>query len=375
MKMRNNPVVNSGPLVSILMPLFNEGRFVRTALASLVGQSYRNIEILVSDNCSTDNTWEIVQEFAQRDPRIQPHRQPSNVGTLKNMASAKQLASGEFMMVAAGHDYYLPSFVSACVAELIKDPGVFMAYPRAHFMDVDGNALGPTPTNLDTRGMKPASRVNVVLWGIEYPYQMYGLFRRDMYDGLESKNVLAPDVLFLVRAALLGAFAQVPETLLHMRQNKDYGNVDAYAKKIYINGTGVDDRHPDRLYYEMLGEYIQVIKAHLPPGTERNALISSVVLAMATRHHSLQNFGRRVAGVELACRSDLESAVDRFAFEFEDMLLTRDNTEKALHAKAREDVLRQFKPEELVSLMSYRELARGVVRRIQHGIQRRFRSS
>jgi len=329
---------------------------------------------LICDNCSTDNTWEIVQEFARRDSRIKAQRHPSNIGAVSNFVSALRMASGEFIMMVAGHDHHLPTFVEACVAELLKDPAVVMAYPKANFMDVAGNVIGPAPTNLDTRGMLPASRVNVVLWGVEYPYQMYGVFRRSLHDGWEHKKVLVPDILFLIHAALQGTFAQVPEVLLHMRQNKDYGDAGAYATKIYTHGTVRETAsRPDHLYYEMLREYIHVIKKHHPSGTGRNSLIASVVLAMAVRHDCQRDFGRRVAGLPPApAKSDLQSAVDRFAAELEDVLLARDDAEEVLHQKARQDVLRQFGPDELVSLMTYRELSHGLGSRIRQAFRRRF---
>ena len=371
------PGAQPQPLVSILMPVYQEERFIRSVFEDLLSQTHRNIEILVCDNCSPDATFEIAQEFARRDPRVKAHRHATNIGAVANFVAALELARGEFVMMAAGHDHHLPTYVEACVAELQQDPAVVMAYTKADFMDVAGKVIGRVPTDIDTRGMAPASRVNAVLWGVEYPYQMYGVFRKSLYAGWTFKAVLVPDILFLVHCALQGTFAQVPQALLLMRQNSDYGDAAAYAKKIYTHGTGLTaGSHPDRLYYEMLREYVRVIKNSHPPGTNRNSLVASVVLAMAVRHHCQLDFGRRVAGLPGApARSDLQSAVDRFAGEFESMLLTRDNVEESLHQKAREDVLKQFATDELVSLMTYRELVRGVLHRIQNTVRRHFSGS
>lgn len=368
------PATTNPPLVSVLMTLFNEERFVRSVFEDLIGQTYRNIEILVCDNCSTDGTWEIVQEFAQRDSRIQTHRHPSNIGAIGNFESALGMASGEFIMMVAGHDHHLPTFVEACAAELLKDPAVVMAYPRANFMDVAGKPLGSVLTNLDTRGMAPPARFNVLLWGLSYPYQIYGLFRREAFDGYDATLFLSPDSIFLAKAALIGAFAQVPEVLLHMRQNADYGDPKAHSRKLYENKREFDETRPDELYFEMLAEYIKLIKGHLPPGTERNAIISSIVLALATSsQRRLQDYSRIIAGAAPGPRrSDLDGAVDRFASEFEEMLFTRNDAEAALRQKAREDVLRQFGTDELVSLMSYRELAGGIARRIRRYVTSRM---
>lgn len=365
------------PLVSVLMTLYNEERFVRQALESLLGQTYRNIEFIICDNCSTDSTWEIVQEYAKRDPRITAHRQATNIGAVGNYKTALEKSRGEFVMPAAGHDLYLPFFVEKCVAELVRDTTVVMAYPRAEFIDVQGKTLGPCPTDLDTRGMIPISRANVVLWGLEYPYQMYGLFRRSLYDGWAFQNVFGPDFLFLVRAALIGTFAQVGEVLLYMRRNTDYGDIKAFTKKLYVNEEELDVlNRPDELYYDLMREYFREIKAHLPPGTGRHTLMASVVLAMATRHDCQRDFVRRIKGFPPPpAKSDLQSLVERFASQMEDLLLIRDDVEEVLHQQARADVLRQFSTDELVGLMSFQELWHGMVRRLRKALRRRLPSA
>ena len=70
----------SKPLVSIGMPLHNEERFINAALESLRAQDYPNFEIIVSDNASTDRTFEICQQLAATDPRIRLERAQENRG-------------------------------------------------------------------------------------------------------------------------------------------------------------------------------------------------------------------------------------------------------------------------------------------------------
>src|SRR5947208_4941784 len=72
------------PPLSILMPVYNAARYLRETIESLLAQPYQNYVVLISDNCSTDGSWDILQEYAHRDPRFQLTRQPENAGAYRN---------------------------------------------------------------------------------------------------------------------------------------------------------------------------------------------------------------------------------------------------------------------------------------------------
>jgi len=72
------------PKVTIGIPVFNGDQFLRKSIESIINQSYQDIEIIISDNCSTDNTQTICLEYASRDNRIRYIRQPKNYGSINN---------------------------------------------------------------------------------------------------------------------------------------------------------------------------------------------------------------------------------------------------------------------------------------------------
>ena len=368
-----NDTTQNGPLVSVYMPVYNESRFIRIAFDSLLGQTYRNTEYLVSDNCSTDDTWEIIREYAARDSRIKTHRQSHNLGMLKNAKTAMEMASGELIMAGSGNDYWAPTFVSSCVKELLSDSSVVMAYPRARWMDLDGKPMDIISTNLDTRGMSTAARVCVLLWGLGFYYQMQGLFRQEVFDDWEPKRAVSPDGLELMKAALMGSFAQVPEVLLHMRVAKSEMTQASAVTRHFEEGEDIQ-LTPDQLYYDMVRDYVSLVKEHFPPGLERDALVFSVVLACATRHRqNYQGVSRAAAGAPPPpARSDVESIIERFANEFDSALFGQESTENVLHRTAMHDVLRQFTTDELVDMMTPAELGHGVLARIRRAVRRRL---
>lgn len=92
------------PLVSIGVPVYNEARFLAESLSALAEQSYRNLEIIISDNASTDQSEKICRDVAQRDSRIKYIRQTSNMGSAANFELVRARAKGRYFMWGAEHD-------------------------------------------------------------------------------------------------------------------------------------------------------------------------------------------------------------------------------------------------------------------------------
>ncbi len=100
--------MEEGPLVSIAIPAYNSGLYISRALQSCIQQTYKNIEIVVSDNASTDNTKEIVLDFARKDKRVKYFRNETNIGSGFNFLKANEHATG-FYSQALGSDDWLSS--------------------------------------------------------------------------------------------------------------------------------------------------------------------------------------------------------------------------------------------------------------------------
>jgi glycosyltransferase involved in cell wall biosynthesis len=96
------------PLVSVLIPTFNRSVLLRRALGSVQAQAYRNIEILVSDNHSTDDTLAVVEEFARRDSRMRyMTTPPNNTSAMVNFRGLVQAATGKYAVILADDDFFL----------------------------------------------------------------------------------------------------------------------------------------------------------------------------------------------------------------------------------------------------------------------------
>jgi len=95
-------------LVSIIMPAYNCGDFIGATLDSVINQSYKNWEVIIVDDCSTDNTADVVQEYIKKDNRIKYHKLEKNSGAAVARNKAVDLASGKYMAFLDSDDVWFP---------------------------------------------------------------------------------------------------------------------------------------------------------------------------------------------------------------------------------------------------------------------------
>jgi glycosyltransferase involved in cell wall biosynthesis len=111
-----NSIQSSGPLVSVAIPTYNRPEGLRRTLDCICNQTYKNLEIIVSDNCTDgDEVKDVVDEFSMRDSRIVFHRQKKNIGAVKNYQFLLKISTGKYFMWAADDDEWDPRFVEICL--------------------------------------------------------------------------------------------------------------------------------------------------------------------------------------------------------------------------------------------------------------------
>ena len=107
------------PTVSICIPVYNGASYIATAVKSAIDQTYTDTEIVISDNCSTDQTLEVISSF--KDPRIRIHRNGHNLGMLGNFNGVVRLARGKYIKLLCADDLLYPRALELQVAAMI-DP-------------------------------------------------------------------------------------------------------------------------------------------------------------------------------------------------------------------------------------------------------------
>jgi len=130
------------PLVSICVPTHNRAAALRESMKSICAQDYAPLDILISDNCSSDETEQVCREIAERDPRVRYVRQPYNIGLYGNHNFCIDEARGEFFGIFHDHDERSPQIVSRYVEFLRRHPDVGVVCSNWELIDDSGSVIG-----------------------------------------------------------------------------------------------------------------------------------------------------------------------------------------------------------------------------------------
>ena len=270
------------PLVSIGLPVYNGEHYIARAIGSLLAQDYALIELIISDNASTDRTPEICREYAAKDSRVHYHRNSANLGVVKNFNRVFELASGDYFMWAGDHDLRAPTYVSRCIEIMAADPSVVLCCSQTVRVAPDGSHSAIIPPRLDTRGLAVVTRFQLVIWSLSYCYQTYGLIRSDALKRTQLfRDTIGPDAVLLTELALLGAFAYVPELLFYMRQMPDAGDWVRYASKLNKRLTPLSAGY---LYAQMIYNYLLVVHEQIHRPVRKIMLMLAVLLCIPIRY-------------------------------------------------------------------------------------------
>lgn len=120
MPVRSNELIDNTPLVSIGMPVFNGEKYIEEAIRSLLEQSYRNFELIISDNASNDATPDLCRVYAESDSRIRYICQIENIGPLANFQFVLSEASGQYFMWAAADDVWSNNWLEDLIATIVS---------------------------------------------------------------------------------------------------------------------------------------------------------------------------------------------------------------------------------------------------------------
>lgn len=229
--------------VSIGLPVYNGGKTIQIALDSLLSQSYRNFELIISDNASTDETESICLKFAKKDKRIQYSREPKKINGLKNFNLVLKKSKGEFFMWAGDDDVWHPEFIEK----------------NLHILQLNKNAVGSTSEIEffykdwskedfkrfeNTTVLKKYSLVHPIigtyenkvnfLFSFNHPQCIYGLFRTDVLKkSIVKKHFGSVDYAILLNVLKYGDILVVDELLKY--QNRKHKEKDS-EKLLFSSG-------------------------------------------------------------------------------------------------------------------------------------------
>lgn len=163
----------SASLVSVLIPSYERPRYLRETLASVVAQTYRNLEIVVHDNASPTDPAAVVAAFG--DPRIALHRNARNLGVTSNLALGLARCTGKYVAILGDDDLWDADFVAALVAPLERHPEAVVAFCDHDIVDEAGTIDSALSDQVTRRHCR-----DTLAEGLHRPFGEIALMRRSI---------------------------------------------------------------------------------------------------------------------------------------------------------------------------------------------------
>ena len=215
------------PRLSVGLPVYNGEEYLAESLDALLGQSFEDFELIISDNASTDGTPDICRRYAGQDSRISYLRQPRNIGAAPNHHFVFQESRGELFKWAAADDLYARDLLRSCVDALDEHPEVVLAHSWTAAVDGSGKVTQAMEYPLATHSRHAPERFRSMLFGPGD--EGYGLIRADDQYGVMRADVLRrvppqgsyyhSDRTHTTEIALYGPFHQTPQWLYFRRDH------------------------------------------------------------------------------------------------------------------------------------------------------------
>ena len=222
--------------VSLGIPVYNESRFLKKTIDSLLNQTYSNIEIIAIDNASTDNSFRILEEYSNKDPRLKIFKNDKNIGLSNNFNLLVSKSSGEYFGWIGAHDIYNKDYIEKMVSKIIKNNNSSVVFSNVSKIDSDNKIIiNKKETGFQLLNNNKFIRLLKIPWLIKGSGDIVmGLFEVDKLKktDLFSKSVLWADVFLVYQLASTGKIIRINEVLRSRRYfREDEREFDSWELK------------------------------------------------------------------------------------------------------------------------------------------------
>jgi len=204
------------PIITVAVPFYNEEKYLKQTLQSLINQTVKNAVFILSDNNSNDGSFEIASEFARKDTRIKIIKHDHNIGAVGNFVYTRDIAETKFFMWLGAHDCVKDDFVEQAVNFLEQNNQVVLYYPKAQYFEQIENLLESADSEIESKEVLPVERMMKVVTTLANCTAIHGVFRTEMLKKIPFEKIGADNlVLFLV--ASYGMIEASSETKYYRR--------------------------------------------------------------------------------------------------------------------------------------------------------------
>jgi glycosyltransferase involved in cell wall biosynthesis len=215
------------PLVSIGIPTYNRAVLLTRAIESALNQDYGNIEVIVSDNASHDDTESICRQYSQKDVRFKYTRQTSNRGPVANFTEVLKNASGQFFMWLGDDDWIDLAYVSTCVREFMSDPTMALASGVSQYYRNGKKAHDEKSFSLLEDSWW--QRVIAYYGQVTTNGMFYGVMQTKLIRGIGFPTIMGGDWMMLANIVSTGKAKVLPGVSVHRELGGMSSNFQHFA--------------------------------------------------------------------------------------------------------------------------------------------------
>lgn len=267
------------PLVSIGLPVYNGENYVRVAIDAILAQTFRDFELIICDNASTDGTSAICEELAATDDRIRYVRNEENLGAAPNFNKCVDLATGAYFKWAAHDDICLPDYLRCCVDRLEAEPDVSLCQTGVRFIDENGEVT--LDYDQEDQMFTAQGRIAQFAAAIDEGHfctTVFGLMRIELLrQTTQIASYVGSDRSLISQMALRGVLVQAPDPLFLSRDHRERS---VRAMELKDREAWFDTRNPvsARFYYfKMLRAHLGAITAVSMPARMRLQAVKAII--------------------------------------------------------------------------------------------------
>jgi hypothetical protein len=207
--------------IAVGLPVHNGENYIRDAIETILGQSFGDFRLIISDNASIDATEEICRYYERRDPRISYHRQSENIGAAPNFNFVFSAARSKYFKWCAHDDVIGPDYLRDAYERMEEDPRISVCHSLTVMINKDGDVVGTYDEQIPLDGETAAERFTRVLW-VDHFTEIWGLMRSSaIKDTRLYRSYVGSDRTFLAEMLLRGRMAYIEEYQSFRRQHPE----------------------------------------------------------------------------------------------------------------------------------------------------------
>jgi glycosyltransferase domain-containing protein len=221
------------PLVSVGLPTFNRASSLTKAIESVLRQTYLNIQLVISDNASTDETRSICERFNKNDQRVTYIRQKANLGAVNNFTEVLKYSTGEYFMWLGDDDWIDDHYISECVKVLVDNPDYSLVCGKSnYYINQEFTGHGYVMNLEQDNG---CDRLLSYYKQVSDNGTFYGVMRKNQISNVPMENTMGGDWLVIATLAFLGKVKTISTVSVNRQTRENADDLQELALRLGLS--------------------------------------------------------------------------------------------------------------------------------------------